>query len=142
MIIFEEEDICDIYLSSQTLKLVTDLSGNITLINLEFQRVTGYSSDDLIGVNVKVLKHDQFIPWSYYKGLWDTITDGRMWEGIMGATTKDGSIMYAKGVVYPVFSKEKEIVAYCSKRILCSKYEIVKYQEEIEKIRYSILEKK
>ena len=60
--------------------VVTDREGTIQYVNPAFTRITGYTSDEAIGQNPRVLKsgqHDQ----SFYRDLWDTITAGKTWTG-------------------------------------------------------------
>ena len=69
----------------------TDLQGNITYANELFCRLTGYTSDELVGRPHSLVRHPD-VPKSLYKDMWDTIRDGRIWTGIIPNVGKDGSV--------------------------------------------------
>ena len=60
--------------------LITDAMGNIEYVNPKFSETTGYSLDDLIGKNPRVLKSGR-ISNEEYDVLWKTITSGSSWHG-------------------------------------------------------------
>ncbi|GAI43685.1 unnamed protein product, partial [marine sediment metagenome] len=60
--------------------VITDKNGTIEYVNPRFSEVTGYSADEAIGQNPKVLKSGN-LPESFYKELWDTILAGKVWRG-------------------------------------------------------------
>jgi PAS domain S-box-containing protein len=71
--------------------IITDREGTIHWINTEFSRMTGYSREDVVGQNTRILKagtHDQ----SFYADLWRTILSGSAWHGEMVNRRKDGSL--------------------------------------------------
>ncbi|MHB8205657.1 MAG: PAS domain S-box protein, partial [Desulfomonilaceae bacterium] len=70
--------------------VITDSTGTIVYVNPAVEKITGYNSRELIGQNPRVSKsgeHDQ----SFYKALWDTITDGKTWSGRFVNRRKDGA---------------------------------------------------
>jgi PAS domain S-box-containing protein len=60
--------------------IITDLEGKIEYVNPKFCEISGYSYDDLIGRNPKILKSG-YTPKEVYKDLWQTITAGKEWVG-------------------------------------------------------------
>lgn len=60
--------------------VITDLEGKIEYVNPKFCEISGYSYDDLIGRNPKILKSG-YTPKEVYKDLWQTITAGKEWVG-------------------------------------------------------------
>ena len=69
--------------------VVTDKNGTIEYVNPTFSEVTGYSAEEAIGQNPKVLKSGN-LPASYYKELWDTILSGNVWRGEFINKRKNG----------------------------------------------------
>jgi len=60
--------------------VITDLEGNIEYVNPKFCQLTGYSIEEALGQNPRILKSgDQ--PQEFYKELWDTIRGGNEWRG-------------------------------------------------------------
>ena len=60
--------------------VITDTAGNIEYVNPKFTEVTGYTLEEAIGKNPRILKTDQ-TPKETHRQLWETITSGREWHG-------------------------------------------------------------
>jgi PAS domain S-box-containing protein len=60
--------------------MITDKKGTIEYVNPKFSQVTGYSAQEAIGQNPRILKSGTHPP-SFYKELWDTILSGKNWRG-------------------------------------------------------------
>jgi len=81
--------------------VITDPGGNIQWVNPAFERFTGYSSNEAIGQNPRLLQsgeHDK----AFYKQMWDAILAGRVWEGDLTNRRKDGSIYNEHQTITPV----------------------------------------
>ena len=70
--------------------VMTDANGNIRYVNPRFSLVTGYTREEALGRNPRILKSGLH-PDSLYKELWTTITAGGDWRGEMINRKKDGS---------------------------------------------------
>jgi PAS domain S-box-containing protein len=91
--------------------VVADREGTIQWINAEFSRMTGYSSEDVVGKSPRVLKsgtHDQ----SFYADLWRTILSGSAWHGEIVNRRKDGSLYTEEQRITPVFSEHREVTHF------------------------------
>jgi two-component system cell cycle sensor histidine kinase/response regulator CckA len=81
--------------------VVTDSEGTIEYVNPAFERITGYTRDEAIGGNSRLLKsgrHDA----PFYRDLWATITGGRPWTGRFVNRRKDGSLYEEEATISPV----------------------------------------
>ncbi len=78
--------------------MITDLAGNIEYVNPRFTQVTGYSSDEAIGKNPRILKTDLTAPDTHIQ-LWQTITQGKEWHGEFVNRKKDGTIYYESATI-------------------------------------------
>jgi len=61
--------------------VITDLAGNIEFVNPKFTETTGYTAEEAIGQNPRILKVGNKMV-SEYKELWDTIISGKNWHGV------------------------------------------------------------
>lgn len=59
---------------------IADVKGDIIYANKNFCKISGYSEDELIGRNHRMLKHGDHSP-EFYKDIWKTITKGNVWHG-------------------------------------------------------------
>ena len=69
--------------------IITDLDGTITYVNPKFTEISGYSADEAIGQNPKILKSG-YASSEEYKELWKTITAGHEWRGEFKNKKKNG----------------------------------------------------
>ena len=74
---------------SSTSLVITDLDGNIQYVNPRFTQLTGYTPEEVIGKNPRILKSGKTSP-EEYKRLWDTITSGGEWQGEFYNKKKNG----------------------------------------------------
>ncbi|MBN8450342.1 MAG: PAS domain S-box protein [Candidatus Accumulibacter sp.] len=70
--------------------IITDLNGRIEYANDSFLKITGYTRDDVIGQNVRLLGSGK-TPKDTYNALWNTLNQGRTWLGELINRRKDGS---------------------------------------------------
>ncbi len=98
------EHACDII-------VITDVEGSIKYVNPMFEQVTGYSSDEVIGQNPRILKSGRQ-PDEYYKELWETITRGGVWKGRFINKCKDGRIVEEDTTISPVFNSKGRITEF------------------------------
>lgn len=92
----------------------TDPSGIITHANRAFVEMSGYSREELLGVNHYILCHPD-MPAVAFKDLWDTVTQGKKWQGYVKNLRKDGAYYWVKATVIPNI-RNGELVGYTSVR--------------------------
>ena len=81
--------------------VITDLDGKIEYVNPVFTRVTGYSLDEAIGKNPRILKTNLTLPETH-RQLWNSITAGKEWHGEFVNRKKDGSVYYESAAISPI----------------------------------------
>ena len=86
---------------SASLVVVTDAAGRIEYVNPEFTRVTGFTEDESLGQNPRILKSGVTPPETYAQ-LWSTISSGHEWRGEFHNRKKDGSLYWATCSISPV----------------------------------------
>ena len=81
--------------------VITDLHGNILWVNPAFTALSGYSLEDVVGKNPRLLKsgkHDA----EFYRTMWDTLLSGRVWRGEIVNRRKDGTFYDEELTITPV----------------------------------------
>ncbi|MHC1744399.1 MAG: PAS domain S-box protein [Syntrophobacteraceae bacterium] len=81
--------------------VITDLNGTIEYVNPKFMQTTGYSREEAVGQNPRVLKSGDMEP-DGYKALWETITSGREWRGEFHNKKKTGELYWEQASISPV----------------------------------------
>jgi len=93
--------------------MITDCNAVIEYVNPAFSKVTGYSTDEVIGQTPAILnsgKQDD----SFYQRFWQKITSGETWHGSMVDQRKDGSLYPAMISVSPILDADGCITHYVS----------------------------
>ncbi|NPV50234.1 MAG: PAS domain S-box protein [Candidatus Methanofastidiosum sp.] len=91
--------------------VITDIEGKIEYVNPKFSEVTGYTNQEIIGENLRVLKSN-FLPPEFYSSLWDTISSGSTWKGEFHNRKKDGEYYWEYATISPVRNEKGEITNY------------------------------
>lgn len=93
----------------------TDINGIITFVNDEFCKISGYLRDELIGQSHNIVRHPD-VPAEYFKRLWETILNKKIYKGLIKNRTKDGKAVYLNTTIIPILDDNNEIeefVAIC-----------------------------
>lgn len=81
--------------------VITDLHGSIEYVNPAFSEVTGYTREEALGNNPRVLKsgvHDD----AFYRDMWSTLAAGEIWRGELCNKKKNGEIFWELASISPV----------------------------------------
>jgi PAS domain S-box-containing protein len=79
---------------------VADGQGTITYANDLFCAISGYSREELIGQNHRLIKSSQHPP-EFYAGLWEAISSGQVWKGEMCNRAKSGALYWVAATIVP-----------------------------------------
>lgn len=101
----------------------TDERGIIIFANDDFCKIAGYKLDELIGEPHNIVRHKD-MPKAAFKDLWDTVKSGKVWNGYVKNSTKDGRFYWVYATVYPMFDPVRNAKTYMSCRRKPSKQEI------------------
>ena len=91
--------------------LITDTDGTIQFVNPAFERLTGYSSDEAIGRNPRILKSG-YHSSEFYREMWETLGRGQVWQGTIRNKKKDGLLFDADQTIAPVRDREGKTNSY------------------------------
>lgn len=91
--------------------VITDKEGNIKYVNDKFTKYTGYTFEEAIGKNPRILKTDNYAP-GFFENLWKTISLGNTWKGELKNRKKNGELYYEKAIIAPIKDKQGHIESY------------------------------
>ncbi len=81
--------------------MITDVDGTIQYVNPTFTEVTGYTRDEVIGQNPRILKSGKQDE-AFYREMWKVLTRGETWHGRIVNKKKDGSCYHEEATISPV----------------------------------------
>jgi PAS domain S-box-containing protein len=91
--------------------VITDLQARITYVNPAFERVTGYSRDEVIGENPRLLDSGAQDP-SFYEAMWAALVHGDPWAADFVNRRKDGSLFTEEAVISPIRDGAGAVTSY------------------------------
>jgi PAS domain S-box-containing protein len=83
--------------------VITDNKGTIIWSNRAFTILTGFTREEVLGDNPRILKSD-LQDTRFYKSLWDTIRQGKVWKGELINRRKNRELYYEEMTITPVGS--------------------------------------
>jgi len=91
--------------------IITDIDANIEYVNPKFTQLTGYTFEEVIGKNPRILKSGEISP-EEYKLLWETITSGREWRGEFHNKKKNGELYWESASISPIRNSKGDITHF------------------------------
>jgi len=96
---------------SASIIVMTDRAGIIQYVNHTFEKKYGYTKEEAIGLNPKVLKTN-YHSKDFYKKLWNTILSGKTWQGVFRNKAKDGRLLWENAIINPIISDTGKITGF------------------------------
>ncbi len=93
-------------LDQHAIVAATDIDGTITFANEKFAQISGYSIEELIGQNHRILNSETHEP-EFFKEMYDTISKGDVWQGDLCNKAKDGHLYWVYTTIVPVMKGGK-----------------------------------
>ncbi|GFO65130.1 PAS domain S-box protein [Geomonas paludis] len=88
--------------------MVTDRNGHIEYVNPHFTKVTGYSAEEVLGQNPRIVKSG-WHPREFYTEMWQTVLSGCKWHGEMRNRRKNGDLYWESASIASVTGDGGEI---------------------------------
>ncbi|MDR4505217.1 MAG: PAS domain S-box protein [Candidatus Scalindua sp.] len=85
--------------------IITDARGTIEYVNRKFTQLTGYTLDEVIEKNPRILSSGKTAP-ADYRNLWQTIVSGNEWHGKFCNKKKNGELYWESASISPVKDTE------------------------------------
>ena len=93
--------------------IIADRPGTIQYVNPSFERLSGYTQEELVGQNFRILKSDKHDE-KFYQEMWDIISKGNVWAGRITNRMKDGTLREFETRISPVRDSSGEIINFVS----------------------------
>lgn len=91
--------------------IITNLAVEIEYVNEAFIATTGYGRDEVLGRNPRFLQSGHTPPETY-RNLWETLANGRTWQGDFHNRRKDGSEYTELATISPIRQTDGRISHY------------------------------
>lgn len=92
-----------------------DKKGTITYVNDHFVKLSGYSQEELIGQNHRII-NSGFHPKDFWVTMWKTISAGQNWRQEVKNKAKDGSYYWVDTFIMPLLDQEGKVTEFLSIR--------------------------
>jgi len=90
---------------------ITDAAGNILDVNKSFSRITGYSREEVVGRNPRILKSG-LQGREFYENMWRSIREEGQWSGEIWNRAKTGNIYAEHLTINAVRGAAGDVVQY------------------------------
>jgi len=91
--------------------VITDTTGRIQYVNPWFSQLTGYTAEEALGQNPRVLKSGHTSPEEYSR-LWQTISTGQTWHGEFHNRKKNGELYWELASISPITDAHGKVTHY------------------------------
>jgi len=91
--------------------VITDTGGKIVYVNPAFEKVSGYSRDEVIGQDPRLFQSGKHAP-EFYDELWQILISGQVWHGRFVNKKKDGTFYTVDATISPVRNEDGDVVNY------------------------------
>jgi PAS domain S-box-containing protein len=118
--------------------VITDVDGKIEYVNTTFTKVTGYTLEEAVGRNPRILKSGKN-PSELYMELWSTIKRGEIWRGELINKKKSGETYWERVIISPIKSSDNKIVNFVAIKENITAHKIAEQELKDSQERYKLL---
>ncbi len=108
---------------------MTDSAGNIIYANDKFCDISGYSQEELLGQNHRIV-NSGYHPREFFENMWATISSGRVWRGELYSRAKNGHLFWAAATIVPFLDESGKPFQYAGIRTDITQLKLVR--DELE----------
>lgn len=110
--------------------VITNREGLITYVNPRFEELTGYTKEEVLGQNPRVIQSGE-TPHAVYSEMWTTILEGGEWRGTIRNRKKDGSLYWEYVVISGLKNQKNSEITH----FIAVKSDITKNKQNEEELR-------
>jgi two-component system cell cycle sensor histidine kinase/response regulator CckA len=91
--------------------IITDEKGAMVYVNPAFEKTTGYTRQEAMGQNPRLLKSDKHEE-SFFREMWNLLAQGGVWSGRIVNKKKNGTLYEADVTISPIRDSAGKIINY------------------------------
>ncbi|RXJ89703.1 hypothetical protein CRV01_07460 [Arcobacter sp. CECT 8983] len=93
----------------------TNIDGNITYVSKPFIDISGYTEEELLGQNHRIVRHPDMED-RVFENMWKNIISKKVWRGEIKNLKKNGGYYWVDSIIFPILNKDDEIEGFKSIR--------------------------
>ncbi|EKD39803.1 MAG: PAS/PAC sensor-containing diguanylate cyclase/phosphodiesterase, partial [uncultured bacterium] len=108
--------------------IICDQEGRIEYVNAQFERISGYPADEVLGKNPGTFKSGETSATTY-ADMWRELRAGRQWRGELCNKKKNGELYWEHVSISPIFDEQSGTTRYLAVKEDITQRKI--YEEEL-----------
>jgi PAS domain S-box-containing protein len=125
-------------LDRHTVVSMADRAGNITEVNDAFCRISGYTREELVGQNHRIVE-STVQPADFWVQMWRCVSSGQPWRGQICNRAKDGTLYWVDSIIAPFIGDDGLIEKYISIRIDITEAKLAQRSLALERQRLKVI---